>query len=325
MGIDTIQPRGAFEGAPIPSIVTCVLTVPFESSVIASYPTRSDWDADAAGLVRTMLDRWHLTAGDAFIGGEAAAALRVTTRDGSNAVLKVGFPHFEATHEAMALEVWASTGLAPEVLRQDPWTWSLLLEEVMPGTSLFHADPHGAVDAGARLLGRLHATAPPPGLPTLAGIIERYFENARAARAGYEGMLAEIHGVDVAALLDQGMDAAAELASTIDESALLHGDFNPGNVLAGPEGRWMAIDPKPMIGDRCFDLFPFAEQLGEVRGAPERLAAAASLIDCDPARAARWAFARSAFTVSWLLIDGERDAAKAAASEAQMWQELSAP
>jgi streptomycin 6-kinase len=272
-----------------------------------------------------MLDRWHLTAGEAFVGGEAAAVLRVTTRDGSNAVLKVGFPHFEATHEAMALAVWASTGLAPGVLRQDPWTWSLLLEEVVPGTSLSHADPHGALDAGARLLGRLHTTAPPPGLPTLAGITERYLENVSTARAGYEGTLAELHGVDVPTLLDRGMDAAAELASSIDESALLHGDFNPGNVLAGPEGRWMAIDPKPMIGDRCFDLFPFAEQLGDVRGAPERLAAAASLIDCDPARAARWAFARCAFTVSWLLTDGERDAAKAAATEAQMWQELSAP
>ena len=309
----------------MPSIVTRVLTVPFEYSVIANYPARSDWDADAAELVRTMLERWHLTAGEAFVGGEAAAVLRVTTRDGSAAVLKVGFPHFEATHEALALEVWASTAFAPTVLRQDPWTWSLLLEEVVPGTSLSHADPHEALDAGARLLGRLHATTPPPGIPTLAGIIERYVDNARAARAGYAGLLAELHGVDVPALLDQGMDAAAELASTIDESALLHGDFNPGNVLAGPDETWMVIDPKPMIGDRCFDLFPFAEQLGDVRGAPERLAAAASIIDCDPARAARWAFARCAFTVSWLLSDGERDAAKVAATEAQMWQELSAP
>lgn len=309
----------------MPSIVTRVLTVPFEHAVIANYPARSDWDADAASLVRTMLDRWHLTAGEAFIGGEAAAVLRVTTRDGSSAVLKVGFPHFEATHEAVALEAWSSTGLAPAVMRQDPWTWSLLLERIEPGTSLSYADPRVALTAGARLLSRLHETAPPPGLPTLAGIVERYVESAIAARAGYESMLADFHGVDCATLLDRGLDVAAELAGTVDESALLHGDFNPGNVLAGPNESWMVIDPKPMIGDRSFDLFPFAEQLGDARGARERLAAAASLIDCDPARAARWAFARCAFTVSWLLADGERDAARAAATEAQMWQEFSAP
>ncbi len=64
--------------------------------------------------------------------------LQVTTADGTSAVLKVGFPHFEGVWEAVGLERWGPD-LAPEVLRQDPWTWSLLLEQLRPGTQLVNA------------------------------------------------------------------------------------------------------------------------------------------------------------------------------------------
>jgi streptomycin 6-kinase len=37
---------------------------------------------------------------------------------------------------------------------------------------------------------------------------------------------------------------------------LLHGDFNPGNVLSWGDGRWAVIDPKPMIGDPAYDPWP---------------------------------------------------------------------
>ena len=35
---------------------------------------------------------------------------------------------------------------------------------------------------------------------------------------------------------------------------LLHGDFHPGNVLAAHRRPWLAIDPKPWVGDPAFDL-----------------------------------------------------------------------
>jgi len=300
----------------MPPIVTRVQCVPFERSVIDSYPARLDWDAEAADLVRTMLERWHLSAGEAFVGGEAAATLRVTTREGSPAVLKVGFPHVEATHEAVALEAWCAAGLAPAVLRQDPWTWSMLLEEVRPGASLSSIDSREALDAAAGLLARLHATASPAGVPTLEHIMREYIAHARAAKAHDEA-------VSSRQVIDRGLDEAERLLAETHGAVLLHGDFNPGNVLARAGGSWVAIDPKPMIGDPAFDLFPLSEQLGDLAGAPDRLRAASSIIGCDPHRAIRWAFVRSALNVSWYLSDGDRDAARTAASEAAMWLELS--
>jgi streptomycin 6-kinase len=50
-----------------------------------------------------------------------------------------------------------------------------------------------------------------------------------------------------------------ELPPTAGRRVLLHGDFNPGNVLAGRTGTWVAIDPKPMIGDPAYDLWPLLE------------------------------------------------------------------
>lgn len=35
---------------------------------------------------------------------------------------------------------------------------------------------------------------------------------------------------------------------------LLHGDLHPKNVLAAEREPWLAIDPKPWIGDPAFDL-----------------------------------------------------------------------
>src|SRR5688572_29034049 len=96
-------------------------SAPFELSPIDAYASRQAWDATAAELVGTMLNRWHLTPQQAYTGGEAAAVLAVTTSDGTHAVLKVGYPHVESVWEAVGLESWGAP-LAPRVLRQDAWT-----------------------------------------------------------------------------------------------------------------------------------------------------------------------------------------------------------
>ena len=126
--------------------------VPFELSVTESFASKSAWDATTLELVATMLDRWHLTAGTAFEGGVAASVLAVTTADGTPAVLKVGYPHWEAAFEAVGLDAYGPA-LAPRVIRQDAWTWSLLIERVEPGIPLSRTAmaPDAALTAAARL------------------------------------------------------------------------------------------------------------------------------------------------------------------------------
>ena len=301
--------------------------VAFESSSIERYRSKDDWDATAAELVGTMLDRWHLTAGEPYVGGEAASVLRVTTAEGSPAVLKVGFPHLEAIWEAVALESWGQP-LAPRVLRQDAWTWALLLERVEPGVPLSKAGlpDDQALAAAAELYRAVSSRPVPPGVATLPDIMTVYLANAHARRAEQSAHLARL---DAAALLDRGLAEVEALAATDGAGAFLHGDFNPGNVLSSGWG-WMVIDPKPMVGDPEFDLFPLLEQLGTplARSHPhevieQHLLEVTRIVGCDAARTARWCFARSALNLSWLLEDGNVTAAADTVRELRLWRDLS--
>lgn len=301
--------------------------VPFELTSLDAYPTRSSWDAVATEIVGTMLDRWRLSAGEPYVGGEAGAVLRVEREDGSPAVLKVGFPHPEAEWEAVALDAWAPQ-LAPRVLRQDPWTWSMLLERVESGIPLARA-PLPAKDAiavGAELHARLRDSQIPEGVPSLASVLHAY---AHDARARFAEQTAAYESLGVGGLVTTGIDALAELADSPSDRVLLHGDLNPGNILRSGD-QWLAIDPKPMHGDPAFDLWPLLAQLGSPWTRPdpsaylhENLDHLAVLTSYDAERMARWAYARTALTVSWHLSDGDERAARSAARELRAWTSVS--
>ncbi|HWR86490.1 MAG TPA: aminoglycoside phosphotransferase family protein, partial [Rhodoglobus sp.] len=124
----------------------------------------------------------------------------------------------------------------------------------------------------------------------------------------------------------EGLAVYRELLATPAPRTLLHGDFNPGNVLEAG-GRWRIIDPKPMLGDPAFDLPPMLDQVGDPwrRPDPERVLAdrVAALPD-DPMRVARWAFARAALDVSWYLEDDDREGAAISLRRARGWRSISA-
>jgi len=276
-------------------------TVPFELAAIDAYPSKQAWDAAAADLVTTMLARWHLVAREALVGGEAGSVLRVTTAAGEHAVLKVGFPHVEAVWEAVGLESWGPR-LAPRVLRQDPWTWAMLLEDVQPGIPLSR---EGSLEAGAELYARLSEVPAPRELPTLAEAMRPFVDKAVASSDQHAAGLAEF-----VALLEFSGDAS------------LHGDYNPGNVLQRGED-WVTIDPKPMRGDPAFDLWPLVSQIAGGK-LEKKLELACEITGVDADRAARWGFARSALNISWFLADGNTKAAAVAVKETAEWAAVSA-
>jgi streptomycin 6-kinase len=232
-------------------------------------------------------------------------------------VLKIGYPHVEATWEAVGLE--AAAGLAPEVYRQDAWTWSMLLEEVVPGTPMSGAPltTDEALVAGAELLARLHARPAPPGIPTLADAMGAY-----AAQVGSRmpGQAAALDALDIRGLVDHAIADLVDLAATGLGTALLHGDFNPGNLLLDDRRGWLLIDPKPMRGDPAFDLWPLVSQLGT--DIAHNLAVASDAAGVDPERAARWSFARTGINVSWYLAEGLRGRADSEAKALRAWARL---
>jgi streptomycin 6-kinase len=53
-------------------------------------------------------------------------------------------------------------------------------------------------------------------------------------------------------LVDRAVSFLREAGPTQRESVLLHQDFHGGNVLLSERG-WLAIDAKPLVGERDFD------------------------------------------------------------------------
>jgi streptomycin 6-kinase len=303
-------------------------TVPFEESAASVYDTPAAWGVDAPETVRRMLERWELKAGEAYVGGISGAVLRVTQADGSPAVLKIAYPHLEGRFEAVGLQAFP-VGCAPTVLRQDPWTWALLLTEVTPGRALRDRalPPAEAMEIGGRLHTRLTGGTPSDALPRLSEAMRSYAAQGRARLAT---QTAALNALGVRELVEHSLADLEELADTGATHSLLHGDFNPGNILqsdsADSDG-WMVVDPKPLVGDPAFDLWPLIAQIGSPFTAadPEaqlraNLLAACDAGELDPGRVARWGAARTGLNVSWYLAAGEPENAAAEAHSLKTWR-----
>ena len=62
-------------------------------------------------------------------------------------------------------------------------------------------------------------------------------------------------------ILSLGIDLLHLLPRSADRHVVVHGDFNPGNVLAARRAPFLAIDPKPMVGDPAYDPWSLVAQL----------------------------------------------------------------
>jgi streptomycin 6-kinase len=130
-------------------------------------PERRKWLARLPGTVQEPAQRWSLRLGQPYQpGGRSAWVAPVVDAAGRDLVLKVGWWHDEAAHEAEGLRAWAGGGAvrlhAAEVSGQ---TSALLLERCRPGTALAVLEPEPVQDVViAELLRRLWIT-PPAGHP----------------------------------------------------------------------------------------------------------------------------------------------------------------
>jgi hypothetical protein len=68
-------------------------------------PVRCTWLELLPHAIGELQDRWSLSLGNPFDGSDGSCAwvAPAVRRDGTRAVLKLGMPHMEATHELQAL------------------------------------------------------------------------------------------------------------------------------------------------------------------------------------------------------------------------------
>jgi streptomycin 6-kinase len=236
-----------------------------------------------------------LALGRPYAAGAGGYAAPAELPDGTPAVLKLIHPHREAEGEADALARWDGDG-AVRLLDRSEDGWALLLERCEPGTPLSAAGPETALAVLAGLLPRLWVPAG-PAFRTLADeaawwVSELPDEWERAGRPFARR------------LLEAALEALTGLAPTQGEQVLLHQDLHGDNVLAAGREPWLAIDPKPLLGEREFALAPIVRspELGHSRRAVvARLDRLTSELGLDRDRARGWTIGQ---TIAWSVNGG---------------------
>jgi streptomycin 6-kinase len=237
-------------------------------------PEEERFDLTAARATALEAARvWGLELGEPF----ALANVSYVAPAGC-AVLKVAWEgDAESLHEGDALELWGGDG-AVRLLRRSGR--ALLEERAVPGDDL-SALPDDeataiAVDVALRLW--RHAGSP---FRAVAPEVSRWLEEAE--RAGSELV-----------------PLARELFAELDPRAewLVHGDFHHHNVLRRGE-QFVAIDPKPYLADREYDLpsflwNPLANRMDD-RDQTERRIAAFVAAGLDDFRIRAWTVIRGAY------------------------------
>jgi streptomycin 6-kinase len=253
-------------------------------------PERKIWLETLPELLDKLVALWFLRLETPFDhGGTCSWVCPVVRSDGTQAVLKLAMPHMEGKHEIQGLRYWSGRSMV-KLLEADDDSGAMLLERCLPGITL-RSEPEPAQDGIiAGVLRRVwESTTETPGLADfrpLSQMIDFWCEETLAQRPLWPD----------AGLVNEGLRVMKELARPAPADVLLATDLHADNVLRAQREPWLAIDPKPFVGDRAYD--PVQHLINcETRlhrnsaGLVERMA---GLTEVDPERLRLWTFARAA-------------------------------
>jgi streptomycin 6-kinase len=232
--------------------------------------------APLAAVAGTLAAEWRLELGAPF----SATRYSYVVRAGRDAVLKLRPPEDdESDEEPDALELWDGDG-AVRILRRDDARRAILLERARPGTDLAATPDDEATAVAVDVALRLWRPADTP-FRWIGDHVPRWLDNAEGGPA--------LSLVPLARRLYAELD--------VGRTVLVHGDFHHHNLIAaGP--RFVAIDPKPMLGEPEFDVAPFLWNPLSSRmrlDVTERRLARFAAAGLDEGRMRAWAVIRGAY------------------------------
>jgi streptomycin 6-kinase len=263
--------------------------------------------ADAAWLnglplrLEALAERWSVRLQPHFAGIEINYVAPATRADGTRCVVKLSRHVRETRQEIAALRVWDGCGAA-RLLEADPDNGALLIERLEPGTmlaDLVETDDDAATIVAAGVLRQLwHRAAVGQDLRPLRTWCAAYDRNREALERSANGFPAE--------LFVRADAMRANLLASADTPFVLHGDLHHFNILRAQRADWLAIDPKGLTGDRCFDVCQFFQN---PRPMPpslnrRRLDIFCSELDLDRERTKDWCFVHAVLNACWCFEEG---------------------
>ncbi|GLF99050.1 aminoglycoside phosphotransferase family protein [Streptomyces yaizuensis] len=245
------------------------------------------WLEGLPALAGETVARLGLTAGRVVApGGRGSLILLVQLADGTPAALKLIPPGGRAARERAALEHWDGR-FAVRVIGDTGTEDALLLERLRPEVSLRSLPQAKALLEAAATVRRLWVE--PPAGHGFTTVAERTARQADALRDLGEP------------LATAAVDARERLVEDAPEALLLHGSFRQGKVLGGDRAPWLAVGPRPVVGERAYDLARLVRDRAEdlvaassgASAARRRVNKLADSLDVDPDRLRGWALFRA--------------------------------
>jgi streptomycin 6-kinase len=253
-------------------------------------PERKIWLVTLPELLDKLVALWFLRLEAPFDpGGTCSWVCPVVRFDGTQAVLKLAMPHMEGKHEIQGLRYWSGRSMV-KLLEADDRSGAMLLERCLPGTTL-RSELEPAQDVIiAGVLRRVWEST------TNAADLDDFRPLSQMINFWCEETIAQKNLWPDTGLVDEGLRVMKELARPAPTDVLLSTDLHAGNVLRSQRESWLAIDPKPFVGDRSYDPVQHLVNCeARLHSNPDYLVKRiASLTEVDPERLRLWTFARAA-------------------------------
>jgi streptomycin 6-kinase len=227
----------------------------------------------AKATAEEVAAEWGLELGDPFILSRFSYVAPV----GDDAVLKVAWAEDdESLDEGDALSLWAGKG-AVRLLRGDKRRRALLEERAVPGEDISLLPEEEATTIAIEIATKLWVPAEEP-FRWIGDYVPRWLDDVGQTPL---------------------MPLARELWSTLEPGRawLVHGDFHHHNILRHGE-RFVAIDPKPYLADREYDVYTWLHNplpYTMDRETTEQRIAAFVAAGLDDYRIRAWAIIRGAY------------------------------
>jgi streptomycin 6-kinase len=219
---------------------------------------------------------------------------------GRQVVLKIGVPNPELEAEMQALKIYCGMS-AVRLLDCDTSRGAMLLERIIPGHNLLEEqDDAEAIKIASLIMIDLWKPDPDSRVFPTVGKWCQGIQRYQARERERPGPL-PLDQVQRAARL------AKELLGDDISPTLLHGDLHQSNILRGGQNRWLAIDPKGLIGEKTCDVGPLLfnpipdlmKQPDPRRVVSKRLDILEEMTGLDRSRMIAWSYVWAVLSSIW--------------------------
>jgi streptomycin 6-kinase len=266
--------------------------------------TGARWLEQLPAIINSCARQWSLRVGPPLENLSYNYIAPAVRADGRQVILKIGVPNPELDSEIEALILYGGRGCV-QLLSVDREQGALLLERLLPGTSLLELDDDDqATRIAAGVMRRLwRPVNPNPASPT----VERWGAGLARMRRRFNGGTGPLPPQ----LVDKAERLFSELLATMEAPVLLHGDLHHENILQSEREPWLAIDPKGVIGEPAYEPGTMLRSLRpDLLNGPEpeaviarRADILAAELDLERERLLAWGLAQAVLSAWWSIED----------------------